>query len=1330
MKKVFSLFASLVLAVTMFAAEGDIVGRIAGELTGGTPMITNGLNVNSNRGGFAVKEDGVFFCNGATGHMLKAPLDLSAAPVAENDSIGTGFYMDFDDAGHIVIYAWTVGSATMDVAQVYDADYNLLRNDTLLLNGRCDMPTLAGNVVEGRGAYFTASNSAKAVLRHNLVDGVLTSIDTIPSPVAHGGNSSVAPLDVDHFYVQSRGNALYYVDMSGDAPVVTNMPFFGENTFTSAYGGKAFKLAGHTLYVMGTYKVGGYLGSFAVFDVTDPANPYQIADEASTMGTSAMGTACVTFRVVMGDQVAHIYEYACYAVREYDLTVSSATFIKQNVEGEEWQAMKSDNGMLVLNNQIYKGADIMMNSAAENEGARTFAAADIIFDGTVVAKDTIDFIYDPVIDSLTIHLVGTFVPCIDFAVTVPEGTPNCYIAGNFNNWGFTRMVKLDDTHYKYKYVGTAALTENVQYKYTCGEDWAYVEKNSDGSEMSNRSWAEADVVATWASIPVINEVTYELNGGVTNDYGWKTKGEVLLDLQNDINADLSKSYTWAKMEDGIVYYNLNGTWTKETAAEGTACTVTGFVQNTTYNTTDMLKTYISVTKAEKYGWLKDVIVAARTAAGLAATDEDLSENIYRKEVSAFFLNSPSEPAWPVSAGYEAMGTLDAFQPIWKHGFANPTTVTDPFVLNRPYYAGMTFDGWYAEADFSGEKVTSIDANTSGTLYAKWVEYIPTLAEVIAMADNTDTNAKGVVTYVNGKNAYIQDASAGMLLYLKNNPSADFVVGKEVVVKGTRTTYGGAPEIKNVEEVRAENGTMPKAVSLATLAAATADPLKYFGQLIAFKGLTIVALDSYKNPSLTDGVDTVACYKMSVDDALFPVGTKVDVTAIAGYYNGFQLVGDPAGIVEAGGAGKDSYAYAAYGENGEYTLTNKWIYSNIQDNFASNMPAPADHARGMVAKDGKMYFINRQNGSFTVVNGATGKMLDPIVITGEHLFQTEVVTDSATGAKEWKDCATLKFNDVKLDQAGHFLIGGCVSGGNRFQIYKVDIATGAATVVVDDRLYDYPDFELEGKATAWRFDAFNVYGDVDSKAIIMAADANSFYVYKWEITNGVAGAAEQIDCEPLETDESLLVKDGVLSATAFGTAPQIFPVDFNYFYVDGWNTLPMLYDMDGTLVEDFATVPTGVQVGMPGDTCVMNTGHNGLCEFQVGDEYYLVMAATNTVGSPTSAFALYKFADENKEFSEMTPMWFFPVEGMGAATNGCRTAVPSVEVDQEKAVATLYVYTNNNGYGVYEMTGVKGGDAVVNVNSDNTIKAIKRIENGNLYIIRNGVRYNAQGVVAE
>jgi hypothetical protein len=84
------------------------------------------------------------------------------------------------------------------------------------------------------------------------------------------------------------------------------------------------------------------------------------------------------------------------------------------------------------------------------------------------------------------------------------------------------------------------------------------------------------------------------------------------------------------------------------------------------------------------------------------------------------------------------------------------------------------------------------------------------------------------------------------------------------------------------------------------------------------------------------------------------------------------------------------------------------------------------------------------------------------------------------------------------------------------------------------------------------------------------------------------------------------------------------------------------------------------------------------------------------------------------------MWFFPKAGMGSLTNGCRTAVPSVEVDGTKA--TIYVYTHNNGYGVYEMTGLPSG--LNNVNDD--VKAVKIIENGQVYIIRNGVRYTVLG----
>ena len=177
---------------------------------------------------------------------------------------------------------------------------------------------------------------------------------------------------------------------------------------------------------------------------------------------------------------------------------------------------------------------------------------------------------------------------------------------------------------------------------------------------------------------------------------------------------------------------------------------------------------------------------------------------------------------------------------------------------------------------------------------------------------------------------------------------------------------------------------------------------------------------------------------------------------------------------------------------------------------------------------------------------------------------------------------------------------------------------------------------------------------------------------------------------------------------------------------------MLYDMDGTLADDFINSPSGVNVvNNEGDTCEMNVGHNGLCEFQVGDEYFMVMAATNTVGTPASAFALYKFADASKSFTGLEPLWYFPANGMGSATNGFRTAVPSVEVNGTKA--TIYLYAGDNGYAVYEFTGKEAGGSVDIENIYENTEAgnvTKIIENGQVYIIKNGVRYNVLGTTVE
>ena len=1309
MKKVFSLVAALVLAVGMFAA--DIVGPVAGTLTKQGEQLSTGYSGSgTNRGGFALMDDGVYFANCATGKMGK--MDLNLTTMGETDSIGKGYYMDVDDAGNIIIYEWTGGSSSLDVAQVYDKNYKLIRKDSLAIDGRCDMPRSVGNLVSGRGAYITVCNAATSVLRFNYVDGVATTIDTVAVPRANGGNSSADGWDVDHIIAQPRGNGLYLIDFSGATPVVTDMAYFSANTFTSAYGGRVFKMAGHTLYVMGTYKVGKYLGSFAVYDITDPANVSMIAEETSTMGTSAMGTACVTFDVKVDGDVATIYEYACFAVRKYTLTLAPACFLKQGNADAKWESMTAgENGVFTLEG-IYAADSLWINGSAAAEGATLYKKADMTYNGTVLVKDTVKFTYDGVKKTMTVDSLGHFIPTLTFNVNVPEGTPSCFIYGNFTNKEYIRMKKLTDRDYTYTYRAEDALAESVKYQYAAGNNEAYLETAAE------RTYAEKDTVLAWKAVPVAQKIAYELNGGITNDYGWTSKGAIAMELQNAYNTASGQKKEFVKMEDGKYLYNINGAWVDENAAIGQACTVTGFLQNVTYNTNNYLKTAVETTEAAKLGWLRDVIVATRTAAELGVTEEDMIDNTYRKELSAFLLCSPAETGYPASPNYAIAGQAESFMPIWKHGFANPESVNAEFTLNAPYKEGFTFDGWYASADFSGEKIVKIDPQTaSGTLYAKWIEYIPTIAEVMAMENGTETKVSGVVNWVRSGNIFIQDATGGFLLYAKDLTAE---IGNKVVASGKRGEFNGKPQLSSAAIVSSEKSELPTAMvtDIATLLADTTS-LKYFGQRVSVLGVKIAKYDDKNNAWVTDGIDTVQCYYMMPDQTVFPVGTKVSITAVASSNKGvFQFEGDVAGIEKVVAGKKDAYAYPARGENGEYTLVNNWVISNIEDNFEANKPGPADNVRGMAAKDGKMYFINRATASITVVDGATGDMLDPIAIKGDHLFQNQ----DSTG--KWANAVTLAYNDIKFDGAGNCLIGCCTGTNSWFFVYKVDLTTGEATELIKEHLYDNPDFKDNG----YRFDAFGVYGDVNTSAIIMATDANSFNAYKWDITDGKAGKAEQIICtiDP-QSDKSLLIADGALTVANFGTAPQTFPVSEDLFYVDGWSTLPMLFDMEGSLKDDFINSPEGVAVANnEGDTCTMNVGHNGLVEFQVGDEYFLLMAATNTVGHPTSAFALYKFADEAKEFAGLEPMWFFPANGMGSATNGCRTAVPSVEVKDN--VATLYLYTNNNGYAVYTFTGKKSTD-VDNVEAVK-IEAKKVVENGQLYIIKNGVKYTILGAMAE
>ena len=746
------------------------------------------------------------------------------------------------------------------------------------------------------------------------------------------------------------------------------------------------------------------------------------------------------------------------------------------------------------------------------------------------------------------------------------------------------------------------------------------------------------------------DVTYQLNGGVTNDYGWQSKSDMFAAFMTDAGATDFESLDYYLQQTNPV----------------------GLIRNKMNNAAPALS------MTEKWGWLKTYIETVTeeynaTGNGVRVNlSSDGTGSVWCSAVCAFFCNV-QYTYWPPSADFTQAGLPEAFQPTWKHGFCNPTTVAEgeTYTLNAPYKEGQSFYGWFDNAEGTGTPVTEITPASTGTLYAVFGDRIYTTAEAKTLAEGVNATVKGVVNYIYGKNIYIQDHTGGIIVYTQESPAC--TVGQQIIAKGTTKTYGGVIEVSDAAILSANDAELFAPVQLETLGALLAEPLKYFGQRIYIMGLKIASYDSMNNPYVTDGIDTVQCHRMPLDNTEFPIGKRVNITAVAAYYNGFRFLGDAADIVATPLGKKDTYSYPTRGENGEYTLVNNWVISNNEDNFEVNKPGT--NVRGMAAKDGKMYFTDSYTPYITVVDAQTSEMLAPIAITGEHLFEIQ----NEEGI--WQQACIYPYNDIRFDNAGNCLIGCCATTSNTFFVYKVDLTTGEATELIKERLYDNPDFLDNG----YRLDAFGVYGDVNSRAVIMATDANSFNVYKWTVTNGKAGKAEEINCTINPEDKSLLLTNGVLSVTNFGYCPQTTPISENLFYVDGWSTLPMLFDTKGTLQDDFFNCPTGRKVANnEGDTCTINTGHNGVTEFQVGDERFLLMAATNTVGTPASTFALYKITDNTKRIASLEPLWYFPANGMGIATNTSRVAIPSVEVKDN--VATLYLYTGNNGYASYTFTG--------------------------------------------
>jgi len=126
--------------------------------------------------------------------------------------------------------------------------------------------------------------------------------------------------------------------------------------------------------------------------------------------------------------------------------------------------------------------------------------------------------------------------------------------------------------------------------------------------------------------------------------------------------------------------------------------------------------------------------------------------------------------------------------------------------------------------------------------------VSTIAQALAGETDQYFEVKGVVTLLDGKNVYIQDATGGICLYFAETPT-DIALGDTVIGTGNRTDFYGLPELKNATFEKTTGMTLTsKQTTYSDLT--TADLCTY----VKLTGLTVTEVydnnGSYSTPNIT------------------------------------------------------------------------------------------------------------------------------------------------------------------------------------------------------------------------------------------------------------------------------------------------------------------------------------------------------------------------------------------------------------------------------------------------------------------------------------------------
>ena len=294
--------------------------------------------------------------------------------------------------------------------------------------------------------------------------------------------------------------------------------------------------------------------------------------------------------------------------------------------------------------------------------------------------------------------------------------------------------------------------------------------------------------------------------------------------------------------------------------------------------------------------------------------------------------------------------------------------------------------------------------------------------------------------------------------------------------------------------------------------------------------------------------------------------------------------------------------------------------------------------------------------------------------------------------------SLAVNSIGRDNFGHVWVMPYSEKKAEVPVYTLNVETGELTLVTT----------LSKGDKIARTDYYDVIGDITrekAECNIMAAAALAATIYRWHADQG----AEEFE-GGFEGDISLEITSFFPeTVTLWGYAPVVkmcydpaseTPYAGELFYIDGFNSVPALYDVTGSLIDSFEAVDKALYP---------EAGTNGVAEFTLDGRNFMVYSIAQYSGTGHGCQANIVELGEGMSLGGMTKYWQIPADSLGQTSDGgTRVHSFNVEYNDAQDVVTLFDFKCYNGMAVYQIgknvgggeePGTKGdinADGVVNV----------------------------------